>query len=90
MFEPPHRLVFVWRNVNFAKDEETEVEVLFASSKSGTMVTVTHRGWASIHSDHPARHGKPVGPFLAEQGMWWASQMQSLARVAESPGQIED
>jgi hypothetical protein len=28
----PSRLVFTWRNVNFADDESTDVEVLFGAS----------------------------------------------------------
>ncbi|MEQ1519531.1 MAG: SRPBCC domain-containing protein, partial [Usitatibacteraceae bacterium] len=57
VWDPPHRLVFAWRNVNFAPDESTEVEVLFAPTASGTRVTVIHRGWSGLRADHPARHG---------------------------------
>lgn len=82
-WEPPERLVFEWRAVNFKPDEVTEVEVLFAPSPSGTRVTVTHRGWSDIRADHPARHGKPPGPFLAELGMWWADLVESMRMRAE-------
>jgi len=40
--------MFNWRNVNFADDESTEVEVLFEPTESGTRVTVQHRGWAAL------------------------------------------
>jgi uncharacterized protein YndB with AHSA1/START domain len=74
-WQPPHRLVFEWRNANFAPAERTEVEVLFEPDASGTRVTVTHRGWAAIRPDHPARHRQPVPVFIGELGAWWGSQM---------------
>lgn len=83
-WEPPTRLAFEWRNVNFAQHEKTLVEVMFSKSRSGTLVEVTHSGWSQIRSDHPARHGKAVATFLREQGMWWADQLRSLAKLGES------
>jgi uncharacterized protein YndB with AHSA1/START domain len=82
-FEPPSRLVLTWRAVNFAPNEETEVEVLFAPSPSGTLVTVCHRGWSRLRADHPVRHGQPPDAFLATMGRWWGDLMTSLReRVA--------
>jgi uncharacterized protein YndB with AHSA1/START domain len=81
-WEPPTRLVFEWRAVNFAPDEKTEVEVVFAPSPSGTLVTVTHSGWAAIRPDHPARHGHGVPAFVRMMGMWWADLMTSLREHA--------
>lgn len=83
-FEPPSRLVLEWRAVNFAPDETTEVEVLFAPSPSGTLVTVCHRGWSRIRPDHPVRHGQAAPSFLREMGLWWAGLMRSLRERAES------
>lgn len=78
VWEPPSRLVLDWRAVNFRPDERTEVEVRFEPSRSGTRVTVTHRGWAAIRPDHPARHGNEVSVFLRELGGWWADLATSL------------
>ena len=64
VWEPPSRLAFEWRGIAFAPGERTEVEVLFAPSPSGTSVTVTHRGWASLRPDHPVRHGHDVPAFI--------------------------
>ena len=77
-WEPPARLVFEWRAVNFAPSEKTEVEVVFKESPSGTLVTVKHRGWSRIRPDHPARHGLEVGPFLRTMGLWWGDLMTSM------------
>jgi uncharacterized protein YndB with AHSA1/START domain len=78
-FEPPSRLVLTWRNATFAPGEQTEVEVRFEpSGPDATMVWVVHRGWASIRGDHPARHGKAVGAFLRELGLWWGDLATSL------------
>jgi uncharacterized protein YndB with AHSA1/START domain len=85
-WEPPSRLVFEWRAVNFAPGEATEVEVQFDPSPSGTLVTVTHRGWAAIRPDHPARHGLAVPAFIRMMGLWWGDLMSSLREhVAQSP-----
>jgi uncharacterized protein YndB with AHSA1/START domain len=78
VWEPPERLVFEWRAVNFAPSEKTEVEVSFAESPSGTLVTVTHRGWAAIRPDHPARHGHDVEAFIRMMGLWWGDLVTSL------------
>jgi uncharacterized protein YndB with AHSA1/START domain len=84
-WEPPSRLVFEWRAANFAKDEKTEVEIVFEATASGnTSVTVTHRGWSAIRPDHPARHSQEVAPFLRSMGMWWGDQMTSLREHARS------
>lgn len=81
-WDPPSRLVLEWRAVNFAPSEKTEVEVLFAPSGRGTLVTVKHRGWADIRPDHPARHGLEPRAFLQSMGMWWADLMTSLREHA--------
>jgi uncharacterized protein YndB with AHSA1/START domain len=81
-WEPPRRLVFEWRLVNFAPDEATEVEVTFAPSASGTLVTVTHRGWSKLRGDHPARHGQEVQAFLRRIGLWWGDLLTSLRETA--------
>lgn len=85
-WEPPTRLVFEWRAVNFAPGETTEVEVLFDPSPSGTLVTVTHRGWAAVRPDHPARHGLEVAAFVRMMGMWWGDLMTSLREHAAQLG----
>jgi uncharacterized protein YndB with AHSA1/START domain len=82
-FEPPARLLFEWRAVNFAPDEKTEVEVLFEPSPSGTRVTVCHRGWSKIRVDHPVRHGQEAAEFLRGIGNWWGDLMTSLRLPAQ-------
>ncbi|HET6614009.1 MAG TPA: SRPBCC domain-containing protein [Kofleriaceae bacterium] len=78
------RMAFQWRNANFADGESTEVEVLFEPSLSGTLVTVTHRGWSRIRPDHPARHGLEVAPFIRMMGMWWGDLMTALREHART------
>jgi uncharacterized protein YndB with AHSA1/START domain len=81
VWEPPQRLSFTWRNANFAAHEQTEVDVEFAPSTAGTLVTVTHRGLAALRPDHPARHGLQGGEFSRMIGLWWGEQMSSLREV---------
>ncbi|HEY6556730.1 MAG TPA: SRPBCC domain-containing protein [Polyangiaceae bacterium] len=84
-WEPPARLMFEWRAVNFAPSESTEVEVRFEPDGESTLVTVTHRGWSKIRPDHPARHGLAPAAFLRMMGMWWADLLSS-ARVHAAGG----
>jgi uncharacterized protein YndB with AHSA1/START domain len=78
VWEPPRRLVFDWRAVAFAPSETTEVEVEFAPSAGGTLVTVTHRGWSAIRRDHPVRHGLDVAAFIRMMGLWWGDLLTSM------------
>lgn len=85
VWEPPARLGFEWRAANFAPFEKTEVEVGFEARASGTLVTVTHRGWSEIRPDHPARHGLEVAPFIRMLGLWWSELLTSLRELAITP-----
>lgn len=87
-WEPPHRLVFEWRAVNFAPDEKTEVEVSFTPSASGTTVVLTHRGWSRLRPDHPVRHGADVPTFIRNMGLWWAALMTSLREHVDASREI--
>jgi len=78
VWEPPERLAFSWRNANFAPDEITHVEVEFVPSRTGTIVTVTHRGWSALRPDHPARHGLHGAAFSRMIGLWWGELLTSL------------
>jgi uncharacterized protein YndB with AHSA1/START domain len=82
VWEPARRLVFSWRNVNFAAHESTEVEVLFAAAGQGTLVTVLHRGWSSLPAAHPARHGLNGAEFSRMIGLWWGDLLTSLRQHA--------
>jgi uncharacterized protein YndB with AHSA1/START domain len=84
VWDPPARLAFSWRNANFAPDESTDVTVEFAPTTSGTLVTVTHIGWATLRADHPARHGLQHAAFSRMIGLWWGEQMTSLRQLAAS------
>lgn len=82
VWQPPSRLVFEWRNSNFTGSECTEVEVLFDATQDGTLVTLHHRGWSALRSDHPARHNLDQAAFCRMLGMWWADQLTALREFA--------
>lgn len=82
VWDPPRRVTFSWRASNFAPHESTEVDVQFEAQRSGTLVTVTHRGFAALRDDHPVRHGLSGRAFCAEMGRWWGDQMSSLRETA--------
>jgi len=78
VWEPPRQLAFTWRNANFAPAEQTEVEIGFSPTNSGTLVTVTHRGLTALPPDHPARHGLPDDQFIRMIGLWWGELMTAM------------
>jgi len=82
VWDPPRRLVFEWRNSNFAPAEKTEVEVRFDPTATGTRVTVVHRGWAALRPDHPARHGQPPSAFSRSVGLFWGDLLTSYRERA--------
>lgn len=86
VWEPPTRLLLSWRNRNFAPGEVTEVEVLFRPSGADTEVVVTHRGWAALRPDHPARHGQTGPAFARATGLWWADLLGALRLFADPRG----
>lgn len=82
-WEPPARLAFEWRAVNFAPGEVTHVEVTFTRTESGrTQVVLVHRGFAALRPDHPVRHGQPAAQFTARLGVWWGQLLTSFREHA--------
>lgn len=78
LWEPPRRLAFEWRGVNFKAGESTLVEVNFDPAADGTRVTLRHSGWSRMPDEHPVRHGRVGAAFIREIGMWWAALLSSL------------
>jgi uncharacterized protein YndB with AHSA1/START domain len=77
-WDPPARLEFEWRAINFAPDEKTVVEVRFEPSRNGTMLRLQHRGFGALRDDHPVRHGRLGTAFGRMMGLWWGELMTSL------------
>jgi uncharacterized protein YndB with AHSA1/START domain len=77
-WDPPHRLVFGWRQDGFPDDRSTEVAVRFDEVDTGTRVTVEHFGWDSIPQEHAARHGFPLDAFQQRNAEWWQELLGSL------------
>jgi uncharacterized protein YndB with AHSA1/START domain len=88
-WDPPSRLVFEWRGINFAPDESTTVDITFEPSGEGTRVTLEHRGFAALRADHPVRHGKDVPTFIGDLGMWWAGLMTAFRERAAGISRID-
>ena len=87
VWEPGKRLVFAWRQANFAAEQSTEVEVCFEAVGAETRVSVEHRAWDTIPRRHVARHGFPEQVTLARAGDWWRGCLYGLRerlRVARS------
>jgi len=83
-WEPPERLAFEWRGVNFAKHESTRVDVSFRATGESTLVSVRHSGFASLRDGHPARHGLEGAAFSRMIGMWWGDLASALREYVAS------
>lgn len=81
-WEPPHRLVFSWRQANFPPDLHTEVEVRFEAVGEETRVSVEHRGFDRVPDGSAARHGFPDAALLARLADWWRVLLASAAARA--------
>ncbi len=56
VWEPPHRLVYLW-HLRFDRSDATEVEVTFTPAGDGTAVTIEHRGWERLGAVAEERPG---------------------------------
>lgn len=82
-WEPPHRLVFSWRQASFPPELATEVEVRFEAVGEETRVSVEHRGFTEVPADSAARHGFPDQALQMRLAEWWQAQLRAVAaRVA--------
>ncbi|MGH8184322.1 MAG: SRPBCC domain-containing protein [Rhodanobacteraceae bacterium] len=78
VWEPGSRLVFAWRQANFAPDQTTEVEVCFEAVGDETRVSIEHRAWDTLPQKHAARHGFPEGATLARAADWWRASLAAF------------
>jgi uncharacterized protein YndB with AHSA1/START domain len=77
-WEPPHRLVFSWRQANFPLDLHTEVEVCFEAAGEETRVSVEHRGFDRVPAESAARHRFPDEVLLMRLADFWRGQIEAL------------
>jgi uncharacterized protein YndB with AHSA1/START domain len=81
VWEPPHRLVFSWRQANFPPDLHTEVEVGFEAVGEETRVSIEHRGFDRVPAG-AARHGWPDSVLLLRLADFWRGQIAAVgARI---------
>jgi uncharacterized protein YndB with AHSA1/START domain len=87
VWEPGRRLVFAWRQANFALGQSTEVEVRFEPVGDETRVSIEHRAWDTIPQKHVARHGFPEQATLARAADWWRGSLGGFrSQVAARSG----
>jgi uncharacterized protein YndB with AHSA1/START domain len=76
-WEPPARLVFLWRQANFPPDLHTEVEVTFDRVGEETRVSVEHRGFHRV-PEGAARHGMADAVLLRYLAHYWRGHLDGL------------
>jgi uncharacterized protein YndB with AHSA1/START domain len=85
-WEPPERLAFEWRGVNFAPHESTLVEVSFERAGDATLVRVRHSGFHALRPGHPARHGLEGAAVSRVIGLWWGELLTGLREHVAARG----
>jgi uncharacterized protein YndB with AHSA1/START domain len=73
VFEPPRRLVFSWDPSG--RRGQTEVEVAFSPSPSGTHVQLTHRNWAVL--------GDEADKLRSSYDGGWPEVLEQFTRFAD-------
>ena len=81
VWDPPHRLVFSWRQANFPPELSTEVEVRFEAVGEETRVSVEHRGFDRV-PEGAARHGFPDEVLLMRLADWWRTLLTSFREAS--------
>ena len=81
VWDPPHRLVFSWRQANFPPELSTEVEVRFEAVGEETRVSVEHRGFDQV-PEGAARHGFPDKVLLMRLADWWRTLLTSYRETS--------
>ena len=74
VWEPPHRLAYLW-HLRFDRADATEVEVSFAAAGRGTVVSIVHRGWERLGAKGPERRER--------NRKGWAGVTQHYRRVCD-------
>lgn len=77
-WQPPHRLVFSWRQASFPPDLHTEVEVGFEAVGEETRVSIEHRGFDQVPADSAARHRFPDQFLLMRLAEFWRDQIGAI------------
>lgn len=77
LWDPPHRLIFSWRQANFPLDLHTEVEVGFEGVGDETRVSIEHCGFDQVPSG-AARHGFPDSVLLMRLADFWRGQISAI------------
>lgn len=86
-WEAGKRVAFEWQGGELTAADRTEVEVRFEAHRTGTRVTLEHRGLSSLPAKHPARHGFSGEAFEAMFGYFWADALTGYRlRVARPTG----
>jgi uncharacterized protein YndB with AHSA1/START domain len=75
VWEPPHRLAYLW-HLRFDRADATEVEVTFVAEGAGTAVSIVHRGWERLGAKGPERRER--------NRKGWAGVTEHYRRVCDA------
>ena len=81
IWDPPHKLIFSWRQANFPPDLDTEVEVGFEAVGDETRVSIEHRGFDRVPAESVARHGFPDPYLLMRLAEFWRAQIAAVGET---------
>ena len=84
VWEPPHRLVYLW-HLRFDRSDATEVEVTFTPAADGTAVRIEHRGWERLGAVAEARRDRNRRGWAGVTPRFRAAAMLAAPVIAD-PG----
>jgi uncharacterized protein YndB with AHSA1/START domain len=77
VWEPPHRLAYLW-HLRQDRADATHVEISFRPEGDGTRVSIVHSGWERL--------GDRADPLRDRNRRGWAGLVPHFARAAEDGG----
>jgi uncharacterized protein YndB with AHSA1/START domain len=77
VWEPPHRLEYLW-HLRFDRSDATEVAVTFAEAGEETSVSIIHRGWERLGAAGPERRER--------NRRGWAGVAEHYREACATPG----
>jgi uncharacterized protein YndB with AHSA1/START domain len=77
VWDPPHRLEYLW-HLRFDRSDATEVAVTFTQAGGGTAVTIVHSGWERLGAAGPERRER--------NRRGWAGVIEHFRAACSKPG----
>jgi uncharacterized protein YndB with AHSA1/START domain len=86
VWEPPHRLAYLW-HLRFDRRDATEVEINFSDEDGATTVSIVHRGWERLGALGPDRRERNRRGWAGVIGHYQRACAEPAGPSPLSPGE---